>query len=684
MERFRPALLSQNVATTEVFEVASKADQVHEEQVKLLYLHSKSGLVATVINGVILTLSLWPVISHSLLLAWLACTELLALLRWLVLDRYTYLTRDAKSTNRRWKGFLIGTILSGLCWGSAGVFLFAEGSLPHQTFLAFVLGGMTAGAITIYAPKMEVLAGFVVPTLVPITIRFFVEGSEIHQAMGIMTLFCLMMMLIIGQRVHATLVKSLRLQLENSDLVCYLTNETQRMEKLNEKLQWEVGERQRVHEALRRAHDDLESEVQRRTAELSQANRELTKQIYHREQLETQLLHAQKMEAIGRLAGGVAHDFNNLLTAILGYSQLALVRLAATDPGRQEVEEIERAGQRAASLTSQLLAFSRKQILQAVVLDLNELVGKMQGMLYRLLGEDIHLVTILRPGLWPVRADRGQIEQVIMNLAVNARDAMPHGGTLTIEMANIELGEDEMRGHVDLILGHYVMLRVSDTGCGMDAETMAHIFEPFFTTKERGKGTGLGLSMVYGIVKQSNGDIWASSEPGHSTTFKVYLPRVNESGEELEQEEKAEIPAGCETILLVEDEEAIRKLTCEVLRMNGYTVLEAIDAEDARSIASNYPGEIHLLLTDVVMPRMSGKVLADFLSPTRPTMKVIYMSGYTDDAILHHGVVNPGTGFLQKPFTLSVLIRKVYEALRPQPETNRVRFARERDRGHHA
>ena len=684
MERFKTTLLSHKAAAAEMFEVASKADQVHEKQVALLYLHSKSGLIATVINGVILTLSLWPVISHSLLLAWLACTELLALLRWLLLDRYTYLTQDAKGTHRRWKRFLIGTILSGLCWGSAGVFLFAEGSVPHQTFLAFVLGGMTAGAITIFAPKMEALVGFIVPTLVPITLRFFAEGSEIHQAMGIMTLFCLMMMLVIGQRVHATLVKSLRLQLENSDLVCYLTNETRRVEKLNEKLQWEVGERQRVHEALRRAHDDLESEVQRRTVELSQANRELTEQIHQREQLETQLLHAQKMEAIGRLAGGVAHDFNNLLTAILGYSQLALNRLAPTDPGRQAVEEIEKAGQRAASLTSQLLAFSRKQMLQPVVLDLNELVANMQEMLYRLLGEDIHLVTILRPGLWPVRADRSQIEQVIMNLVVNARDAMPHGGTLTIEMANIELGQEEARGHMDIIRGPYVMLVVSDTGCGMDTETMAHIFEPFFTTKERGKGTGLGLSMVYGIVKQSNGDIWVSSEPGHSTTFKVYLPRVNESSEKLEPEDKAKTPAGCETILLVEDEEAILKLTCEVLRKNGYTVLEAIDAEDAQSIASNYPDEIHLLLTDVVMPGMSGKVLADFLSPKRPTMKVIYMSGYTDDAILHHGVLDPGAGFLKKPFTPSVLIRKVYEILRPQPEINGVRFAEELDKGHHA
>jgi signal transduction histidine kinase/ActR/RegA family two-component response regulator len=632
----------------------------------------------------ILTLSLWWVISHSLLLAWLTCTELLALLRWLWLDRYASPANNAKSTGHRWKGFLVGIILSGLCWGSAGVFLFAEGSVAHQTFLAFVLGGMTAGAVTIFAPKMEALVGFIVPALVPITLRFFAEGSEIHQTMGIMTLFCLMMMLVIGRRVHGTLLKSLRLQMENSDLVCYLTNETQRMEKLNEKLQWEVGERLRVHEALRRAHDDLESEVQRRTAELSQANRELTEQIRQREQLETQLLHGQKMEAIGRLAGGVAHDFNNLLTAIIGYSQLALSRLAATDPSRQAVEEIEKAGQRAASLTSQLLAFSRKQMLQPVVLDMNELVGNMQSMLQRLIGEDIRLVTILKPGLWQVRADPGQVEQVIMNLAVNARDAMPHGGTLTIEMANVELGQDQVRGHMDINLGPYVMLVVSDTGCGMDPETMAHIFEPFFTTKERGKGTGLGLSMVYGIVKQSNGDIWVNSEPGRSTTFKVYLPRVNESGEELELEDKAKTPAGCETILVVEDEESIRKLTCEVLRKNGYTVLEAADAEDAENTANDYPGEIHLLLTDVVMPGMSGKVLADSLSPKRPTMKVIYMSGYTDDAILHHGVLNPGTTFLPKPFTLGVLMRKVHAVLRPQPEISGVRFAGERDKTHHA
>jgi two-component system, cell cycle sensor histidine kinase and response regulator CckA len=478
------------------------------------------------------------------------------------------------------------------------------------------------------------------------------------------------MMLVIGKRVHDTLTKTLRLQVENSKLVCHLSDETQRIEKLNEILQWEAEERMRVHQALRRAHDELESEVQRRTAELSQVNRELTEQIQRRELLETQLFHAQKIEAIGRLAGGVAHDFNNLLTAIIGYSQLALTRLAPTDPGRQAVEEIEKAGQRAASLTNQLLAFSRKQVLQPVVLDLNDLVGNMQKMLHRLIGEDISLVTTLIPGLWKVRADPGQVEQVIMNLAVNARDAMPDGGTLTVETANVKLGQEEARGQLGIPPGPYVRLAVSDTGCGMGPETKALIFEPFFTTKERGKGTGLGLSMVYGIVRQSNGMISVNSEPGLGTTFEVYLPRVGDSGKKLEQEGKIKAQMGCETILLVEDDEAIRKLTAEVLQKNGYTVLEALHVEDAQTIARDYPDEIHLLLTDVVMPGMSGKDLVDLLSSKRPTMRVIYMSGYTDEAILHHGVLDPGTAFLQKPFTLNVLVHKVYEVLRRQPEKN--------------
>jgi signal transduction histidine kinase/ActR/RegA family two-component response regulator len=654
-------------------EIAKEADRLHEEQVKLLYLHSKFGVIATAINGFLLTLSLWAVIPHSRLLAWLACTESLVALRWLLLGWYTSLTQNPRRIHHTWIGFLIGTLLSGFCWGSAGFFLFAEGSLAHQTFLAFVLGGMTAGAVTIFAPKMETLLAFIVPALLPITLRFLAEGSEIQRAMGIMTFFCLTMMLVIGQRVHLTLVKSLRLQLENSDLVCHLTNETQRMEKLNDELQREVGERQRIHEELRSAHSGLESEVRRRTAELSEANLKLIEQIQQRQQLETQLLHSQKMEAIGRLAGGVAHDFNNLLTAIIGYSQLALTRLATSDPSRQAVEEIEKASQRAASLTNQLLAFSRKQILQPVVLDLNELVGNMQKMLHRLIGEDIHLVTVPKPGLWRVRADPGQIEQVIMNLVVNARDAMPHGGTLTIELENVELAEGKAREHTDLVQGSYVMLLVKDSGCGMDRETMAHIFEPFFTTKERGKGTGLGLSMAYGIIKQSNGDIWVDSDPGRSTTFRVYLPRVNEWIESLQPEDDAQPQAGCETILLVEDEEAIRKLAGEVLRKHGYTVLEAISGEEALSIARNYPDEVHLLLTDVVMPGMDGKILADSLTPQRPAMKVIYMSGYTDDAILDPRLLAPGVAFLQKPFTLNVLTRKVHEVLKLEP--NGVRLA---------
>jgi two-component system cell cycle sensor histidine kinase/response regulator CckA len=390
----------------------------------------------------------------------------------------------------------------------------------------------------------------------------------------------------------------------------------------------------------------------------------IARDVTERKQLEAQLRQAQKMEAVGQLAGGVAHDFNNLLTAITGYSDLTLRKLKAEDPLRHNIEEIKKAGERAAALTRQLLAFSRKQVLQPKVLDLNAVVSEMEKMLHRLIGEDIDLKASLRPDLGRIKADPGQVEQVLMNLVVNARDAMPRGGRLTIETENVYLDEEYARQHVAIKTGPYVMLAVSDTGTGIDEETRARIFEPFFTTKEAGKGTGLGLSTVYGIVKQSGGTIWVYSEVGRGTTFKVYLPRVDDGPQEYARgSESEEGLHGTETILLAEDEELVRKLAREVLEMFGYKVLEASNGGAALLICERHEGEIHLLLTDVVMPEMSGRELADRLAKLRPEMHVLYMSGYTDNAVVHQGVLDAGTDFIQKPFAPEALASKIRKVL---------------------
>jgi signal transduction histidine kinase/ActR/RegA family two-component response regulator len=377
-----------------------------------------------------------------------------------------------------------------------------------------------------------------------------------------------------------------------------------------------------------------------------------------------QLEQAQKMDAIGRLAGGVAHDFNNLLTVILGRTDLLLGPLAPEHPMRRGIELIQRTAGRAAELTRQLLAFSRKQVLEPVVLDLNAVTADMKDMLGRLIGEDIALLTTPTPGLGRVTADRGQIEQVIMNLAVNARDAMPQGGRLILETANVDLDDDYLRRHVGARPGPHVMLAVSDTGTGIPREIQSQIFEPFFTTKEPGKGTGLGLATVYGIVKQSGGYIEVDSEPGRGTTFRIYLPRCDAEPVAAERGSRPEVGAGgTETILLVEDEEGVRELARDILRASGYTVLEARNGAEALLLCERHQGPLDLLLTDVVMPRMSGRELAERLTPLRPDLSVLYMSGYTDDAVIRHGVLGAGTAFLQKPFTPVTLVQRVRETL---------------------
>ena len=436
-------------------------------------------------------------------------------------------------------------------------------------------------------------------------------------------------------------------------------------------------------EKVRDSQRELECKVQERTAQLEEANRQLEtlsqshahkRSVAERERTdalealqntERQLVQSQKLEAVGRLAGGISHDFNNLLTVILGYSDIVKRNLESTDPLRRNVDEIIKASERAASLTRQLLAFSRKQVMQPKVFDLNTVVSDLEKMLRRMIGEDIELRVSAEADLGNIKADPVQLEQVIMNLVVNARDAMPKGGKLTIETANVCLDESYSREHVSVVPGDYVMLAISDTGCGMNEETRQRIFEPFFTTKEQGKGTGLGLSMVYGIVKQSGGNIWVYSEEGHGTTFKIYFPRVTAQAEEYKRASTVfEVPGGNETILLVEDAEWVRTLARQVLETAGYRVFEAENANAAISLCDRMNGNrIDLLLTDVVMPGMSGNDMSRVLQKKQPDMPVLYMSGYTDDAIVQHGVLEAGINFLQKPFTPAALASKVREVL---------------------
>jgi len=390
----------------------------------------------------------------------------------------------------------------------------------------------------------------------------------------------------------------------------------------------------------------------------------VARDITQRRHLEDQLRQGQKMEGIGRLAAGVAHDFNNLLTAIGGRCYLVLKDLTAENPLRREIEIIQGAAERAAKLTYQLLAFSRKQILEPRVLDLNETVTGIEPLLSRMIREDIEVTTALDPDAGRVKADAGQLEQVLLNLAVNASDAMPEGGQLTLATGNVILDEAYARTHSDVQPGPYVMLSVSDTGHGMTAEVQARIFEPFFTTKEMGKGTGLGLATVYGIAKQSGAHITVESEPEKGTVFKLYLPRVGEAPGLAERECPVQVARrGSETVLLVEDDEALRTLAREILSILGYTVLEATSPSEALRLAGGHPGTIDVLLTDVVMPQMNGRQVADHLLVARPDLKVLFMSGYTDGAIVQHGVLEPGTHFLQKPFTPDGLGRKLREVL---------------------
>jgi two-component system, cell cycle sensor histidine kinase and response regulator CckA len=435
----------------------------------------------------------------------------------------------------------------------------------------------------------------------------------------------------------------------------------------------DITDRRNLDEHVRETQRQLERSVDERTAELTRVADDLRKQIAERERAEEalrrseeELRQSQKMEAIGRLAGGIAHDFNNLLSIILSYSSMMMDALPADEPLRADAEQIAIAGARARDLTRQLLAFSRRQLMRPEVLDLTEIVRGLEPMLRRVLGEDIDLTISLAQPTSLVKADPGQIQQIIMNLAVNARDAMPDGGKLWIETADVVLGDGDVRGHMGAQPGRHVALSVSDTGVGIDDETRVRIFEPFFTTKPKGKGTGLGLSTVLGIVQQSGGHVTVESRPDEGAAFRIFLPRTSETRTPpppVREPRTTVARRGSETILLVEDEGQLRVLARDILRGAGYQVFDAPNAAEAIKSAQRHAGPIHLLVTDVVMPHIGGRELARRLAVERPRMRVLYMSGYTDDAIVQHGIIDPSIAFLPKPITPDTLLAKVRETL---------------------
>ena len=427
-----------------------------------------------------------------------------------------------------------------------------------------------------------------------------------------------------------------------------------------------------------RERDQLRGEwdtrLQERTADLEHANAQLLREIAQNiktekalQRSQEQLHHAQRLEAVGRLAGGIAHDFNNLLSIVLGYSAALIDQLPADSPLCPDLDEIRQAGERASELTRQLLAFGRQQVLEPKVLDLNETVSRVDRMMRRVLGADIQVIAALANPLWTVKIDPGQIEQVLINLVLNARDAMPNGGTLTLETYNAVFDEAYAQAHLGASVGQHVVLAVTDTGTGMDKETQSRAFEPFFTTKDKGKGSGLGLATAFGIVKQSGGHIWLYSELGQGTSFKVCFPRsedpVSPASTDRQRDQLAAAHGGDETILLVEDDAQLRTLARTILVRYGYQVLDAPNAAEALVLSARFSGEIALLLTDVVMPQMGGRELARQLVGTRPNTKVLYMSGYTDNSVVHHGILDPGVSFLQKPITPEILARRVREVL---------------------
>ena len=771
------------------------AQELQSQQVSVLYRNMPTGVLASAVNAAILAAVEWPVVPHAPLLAWVTLLWLVAGARALLIYNYRRTTPAAWSSADWHRWMLVTTTMAGVGWGGSVYFLTPEIPLPYELVQLFVLGGMTAGAVSVLSVSFPLFLCYALPVTLPMLGHLFFSGHDFHVIMGVMGTLFLFATIHSSWTFNHVLLSSMRLQLEKLSLVGSLTARTEAVERLNQEITKEIHDRRVIEEQLRTAQSDLEQRIAERTADLAQANSRLqdevrehrrtegarlssekrfnyltdnlnqgvwfaqaqppqvlyvnpaferiwglpaarfyenpklwrdcvhpddqrtvadvydaelthptgrdvqllyrivrpdgkirwihdrmvihrtdtgevdslsgiTEDITDARELEDQLRQAQKMEAVGRLAGGVAHDFNNVMTVILGYSAVLLQELSQNSSARYFVQEIQRAGERCAALTGQLLAFSRKQMLHPVSLDLHRVIRDLMALLKSLIGEHVTIVLQLDPSPRWVKADAVQLEQVLLNLAVNARDAMPHGGTLTIDTSQVLPHEVWGPGHDSRTTRTYVRLRVHDTGTGIDPATKTKIFEPFFTTKPPGRGTGLGLSTVYGIVHQSGGTISVESAVGQGTTMTVFLPEVVQPHIALPPASAAtEHKTGTEIILLVEDEPSVRLLTQHILRTHGYTVHEAEDGFQALDLIRRNTLHIDLLITDLVMPGMNGKELAMRLRGHFGDLKVLYMSGYSDNPPVTGAESQGPTTFLQKPFSPEDLIRLVREIL---------------------
>ncbi len=606
----------------------SRASQVFADQVQVLYRGARDASLVTVVNGLFIAYIQRDVIPSTILFPCIAYLLLVALGRIGLAYRY-WQAADRVETAPLWhRRYVVATGFLGLGWGAAGALLFPVESVAHQMFLVFVLAGMVSGAAAYLPASKPAFLSFVLPLLVPLTLRLLTMGDEVHLFMGIMAVLYGAALWATAWRTHVTIVASLNLRHENRELIAYLTDAKEKADRLNADLTAEIDQRRQTEAALK--------------------------------QSEEQLLQSQKMEAVGKLAGGIAHEFNNILQVIKGYCYFLLPGLAQQEALRRDVEGIEQSADRAAGLTNQLLAFSRRQVILPRVLDLNAVVVEQHRMLDRLIGESIKLSVELAPDLPRVKADPAQIGQVVLNLVNNARDAMQAGGRLAIATAQVTLSDKAPEEYRGIPRGTYAMITVRDTGCGMPPEIVERIFEPFFTTKEVGKGTGLGLSTVYGLIAQIGGYIRVASRPGQGTCFTILLPAVVQAVDDLGMEKPADGPLmGTETILLAEDEPAVRQVLHAALRAKGYQVLEAEDGQAALQVCRDHAGPIHLAVVDLVMPMLGGQGLVRHLAPRYPNLKILYMSGYTDQPVDLHELPAASKAFLQKPFSSEVLLRAV-------------------------